>query len=402
MSPTSPRPLLAHTPDELSARFTELGAKPFHARIAREALFSGARSYEEMTSLPADLRTQLAAEIPLLSSVLRHTSRASDGATKLLLSFPGRIAPKGADANDTSDAEDGRHIDGASDAGDGHHVDRAGDPDAGREIHGAPIATDEVETVHIPPHNPNSPKGATLCVSTQVGCPVACPFCASGLAGLVRNLEAHEIIEQFLHGLDIGPIGRAVVMGIGEPLLNYTNVRAALDTVHQDLKMGARKITLSTVGFPDRLRQIAPTKPPFQLAISLHTPFDEERDTLVPAMRGVPIEDILQAGDDWFHQTHREVTYEYVLLGGHNDTPDHAAALAERLHRRRANVNLIPWNPLTQLPGDTPPLPYRRPTPETVQGFQQDLQDNNIITTVRWSRGLDTDAACGQLRLHPG
>ena len=338
--------------DELTERVTELDGKPFHARVAREALLKGARTYEEMTSLPADLRAALSSEIPLLSSEVRHSTRASDGATKLLLGFAER--------------------------------------DEG---------SDEVETVHIPPHNPKSPKGATLCVSTQVGCPVACPFCASGLAGLIRNLEAHEIIEQFLRGTELGPIGRAVVMGIGEPLLNYANVRAALDVVNAELGLGARKVTLSTVGFPDRVREIATTKPPFQLAISLHTPFDAERDVLVPAMRGVPIDDILAAGDDWYRATHREVTYEYVLLGGHNDSPEHARELGRRLRGRRATVNLIPWNPLTPMKGDPEVPRYRRPAPDDVAGFQADVQDAGTVTTIRWSRGLESDAACGQLRL---
>jgi len=347
------RPLLALTSDELTERVVELGGRPFHAKVAREALFSGAHTYEEMTSLPAALREALGAEIPLLSSELRHTTRAADGATKLLLGFPAR--------------EEG---------------------------------SDEVETVHIPPHNSKSPKGATLCVSTQVGCPVACPFCASGLAGLVRNLESHEILEQFVRGMEVGPIGRAVVMGIGEPLLNYKSVRAALDVVNAELKIGARKVTLSTVGFPDRVREVAETKPPFQLAISLHTPFDDEREVLVPAMKGVLIEDVLAAGDDWFRATRREVTYEYVLLGGHNDTPGHAEELGRRLRGRRATVNLIPWNPLTPTPGDDPLPSYRRPLPEVVTGFQEDLQEAGVVTTVRWSRGLESDAACGQLRLH--
>jgi 23S rRNA (adenine2503-C2)-methyltransferase len=347
------RPLLALTPDELTERVVELGGRPFHAKIAREALFSGARSYEEMTSLPAALREALSAEVPLLSSELRHTTRANDGATKLLLGFPSQEA-----------------------------------------------GSDEVETVHIPPHNPKSPKGATLCVSTQVGCPVACPFCASGIAGLVRNLKAHEILEQFVRGMEVGPLGRAVVMGIGEPLLNYESVRAALDVVNAELGIGARKVTLSTVGFPDRVRQVAETKPPFQLAISLHTPFDDERDELIPAMKGVPIEEVLAAGDAWYSATHREVTYEYVILGGHNDTPGHAAELGRRLKGRRATVNLIPWNPLTRAPDDGPMPSYRRPLAEVVTGFQEDLQLSGVVTTVRWSRGLESDAACGQLRLH--
>ena len=165
--------------------------------------------------------------------------------------------------------------------------------------------------------------------------------------------------------------------------------------------LGARKVTLSTVGFPDRVREIATTSPPFQLAISLHTPFDSERDLLVPAMKGVPIEEVLSAGDAWFEETGREITYEYVLLGEHNDTPDHAYELGQRLRGRRANVNLIPWNPLSPSPSD-PTMPrYRRPRAEVVTGFQGDLQEAGVITTVRWSRGLESDAACGQLRLHP-
>ena len=353
MSGTTQRPLLAHTSEELEERVVALGGKPFHARIARDSLFAGARSYEEMTSLPKQLRDALVEELPLLSSELRLMTHASDGSTKLLLGFPGR--------------------------------------DEG---------ADEVETVHIPPHNRRSPKGATLCVSTQVGCPVACPFCASGLAGLVRNMKAHEILEQFLRGMDVGPIGRAVVMGIGEPLLNYKEVRAALDVVNKELGLGTRKVTLSTVGFPDRVREIALTSPPFQLAISLHTPFDAERDVLVPAMKGVPIEDVLSAGDFWFKETGREITYEYVLLGEHNDTPDHAYELGQRLRGRRASVNLIPWNPLTPQLED-PAMPnYRRPRTEVVAGFQADLEEAGVITTVRWSRGLESDAACGQLRLH--
>jgi 23S rRNA (adenine2503-C2)-methyltransferase len=353
VSQQNQRTLLAHTKEELEERVVALGGRPFHARIARDLLFAGARSYEEMTSLPTQLRHALTAELPLLSSELRLMTHASDGATKLLLGFPGR--------------EEG---------------------------------SDEVETVHIPPHNPKSTKGATLCISTQVGCPVACPFCASGLAGLVRNMKAHEILEQFLRGMDVGPIGRAVVMGIGEPLLNYKEVRAALDVVNKELGLGTRKVTLSTVGFPERVREIATTSPPFQLAISLHTPFDAERDVLVPAMKGVPIEDVLSAGDFWFKETGREITYEYVLLGEHNDTPDHAHELGLRLRGRRANVNLIPWNPLTPMSSD-PAMPnYRRPRTEVVAGFQEDLEEAGIITPVRWSRGLESDAACGQLRLH--
>lgn len=181
-------------------------------------------------------------------------------------------------------------------------------------------------------------------------------------------------------------------MGIGEPLLNIANLTAALDLVREHFELGARRITVSTVGFPERLHRLARTSPGFQLAISLHTPDQDQRDELVPAMAGVPIEDVLRAGDDWFDVTSREVTYEYVLLGGVNDTPGHADRLIERLRGRRCSVNLIPYNP-------SPEMAFDRPDVGTATGFQAYLAEHGIVATVRWSRGLDGSAACGQLRL---
>jgi len=292
-----------------------------------------------MTALPARLRSRLAAELPLLTANEVARRAADDGTVKLLLAFP-----------------DGR----------------------------------TVETVWIPSRTAG--KGATLCVSSQVGCPVRCPFCASGKDGLVRNLAAHEIVEQYLFGRRLGPLARSVVMGIGEPLLNYDNVCAALAYVRGELGLGARKITVSTVGFPERLARAAEGDPPFQLAISLHSPDDEQRWELVPAMRGVPIADVLAAGDLWFAKTGREITYEYVLLGGTNDTAGHAARLAERLRGRRATVNLIPYNPVDG-------ASYGRPSPAAAERFRSALGAAGVVATVRWSRGLESDAACGQLRL---
>jgi 23S rRNA (adenine2503-C2)-methyltransferase len=339
-------PLLSLAPAELSALVEKLGGRPFHAKILREAVLSkGVLDFASLTSLPKTLRDGLEREVAPLSGreIDRVVSR--DRTTKLLLSF---ARESSADAT--------------------------------------------VETVHIPPHDPTRGAGATLCVSTQVGCPVGCPFCASGKNGLVRNLEAHEIVEQYVRGRALGELSRSVVMGIGEPLLNYANLSAALDIVHDEMGMGSRKVTVSTVGFPDRLRRIAPTKPRFQLAISLHTPDDEQRGTLVPAMAGVPIEEILSAADHWFEVTGREVTYEYVLLSGENDSEGHAERLAQRLSRRRCSVNLIPFNPVRG-------APYSRPIFAAVERFQSALALHRVVSTVRWSRGVDSDAACGQLRI---
>jgi len=339
-------PLLSIAPAALAARVVELGGKSFHAKILRSAVLAqGLLDFESMTALPKQLRERLGAEFSVLAAREVDRVHSRDRTTKLLLSFA-----------------------------------REGGRDA------------TVETVHIPPRDPTLGQGATLCVSTQVGCPVGCPFCASGKAGLVRNLEAHEIVEQFLRGRALGELSRCVVMGIGEPLLNYANLSAALDVVHDEIGLGARKITVSTVGFPERLRRIAPTKPRFQLAISLHTPDDAQRDVLVPAMAGVPIEDILAAGDFWFESTGREVTYEYVLLSGENDSEGHAMRLAERLARRRCTLNLIPFNPVRG-------APYARPMLAAVEHFQAALAERHVVCTVRWSRGVENDAACGQLRI---
>ena len=302
-------------------------------------LARGVLDYAGMTDLPAPLRARLAAELPILSAREVRRSAAADGTLKLLLEFP----------------------DGGA-----------------------------VETVHIPSRRPG--RGATLCVSSQAGCPVGCPFCASGALGLRRNLAAHEILEQYLRGRALGELSRSVVMGIGEPLLNAASVVAALRLVNAELGLGARRITVSTVGFPDRVRRLAEEHPPFQLAISLHTPDQEQRDRLVPAMAGVPIAEVVAAGDAWFETTGREVTYEIALLGGENDSPGHAQRLARLLARRRATLNLIPYNPVAG-------MPFARPEPAAVERFRSALEAQGLVATVRWSRGLEADAACGQLRL---
>lgn len=361
-APSARKSLLALTSAELEALCAAHGGRSFHARILREnVLVKGLLDYAQMTSLPARLRQALSESVPILAGREVDRSVAADRTTKLLVEFPrGKTAAAGSPDRATARALD---------------------------------AT--VEMVHMPSldeHSVPDATGATLCVSTQVGCPVACPFCASGQLGLLRNLESHEIVEQYVRGRAIGPLARSVVMGMGEPLLNYENLAAALDVVHDEMGLGARKITVSTVGFPKRLRLIAPTRPRFQLAISLHSPDQEQRDALVPAMAGVPIEEVLAAGDDWFEKTGREITYEYVVLGGENDSLGHAERLSARLRGRRATVNLIPFNPVAE-------SPYRRPSSSAVAAFQETLRAAGIVATVRWSRGVESDSACGQLRV---
>ena len=335
--------LLELTPQETERAVEALGGRPFHARSLRTwVLARGVTDPEGWTDLPMRLRERLADELPVFAGSERLRTEAPDGAVKLLTELPARRGRGGA-----------------------------------------------VETVFLPSSRPGG--GATLCVSTQLGCPVRCPFCASGRDGLERSLDAAEILEQYVRGFQLGRVDRSVVMGIGEPLLNFPALASALEVVRGEMGLGARRITVSTVGFPERLRKLAPTRPGFQLAISLHSPFDEQRAELVPLMADVPVEEVLRAGDDWFAKTGREVTYEYVLLAGENDRAEHASELARRLTGRRATVNLIPYNPTE---GDR----WRRPEAADVEAFRATLERADLVATVRWSKGLGADAACGQLR----
>jgi len=238
----------------------------------------------------------------------------------------------------------------------------------------------------------------TICISTQVGCGMGCVFCASGLNGLQRNLNRAEILEQILR-LDrrLKPderITNIVVMGIGEPLANLDVLLGVLDTVCDPagLGLGARRITISTVGLPDRMRDLASHGRPFNLAVSLHAPNDELRNKIVPVNARTGIDAILSAADAYFDKTGRRVTYEYVLLSGINDQPQHAHELGSLLAGRNAHLNLIPMNPVIE-------LKFGEPTAPQTAAFAHILNQAGVVTTVRKRKGEDIDAACGQLRL---
>jgi 23S rRNA (adenine2503-C2)-methyltransferase len=238
----------------------------------------------------------------------------------------------------------------------------------------------------------------TACVSSQVGCPVGCRFCASGIDGLQRNLTAGQIVEQIfaLNRAMIGDgrrIGNVVFMGMGEPLANYNNVMKAVRVLHDPacFNIGGRKITISTVGVPPRMRQLAEENLPLNLAISLHAPDEELRRQLIPWAEHFALEDILSAARYYFARTGREVTLEYILLAGVNDQPSHALALAKRCKGLRANVNLIRYNPVAGLGFD-------RPEASSLVAFQAILRRHGVNAHARKSRGSDIDAACGQLR----
>jgi 23S rRNA (adenine2503-C2)-methyltransferase len=236
----------------------------------------------------------------------------------------------------------------------------------------------------------------TACISSQVGCPVGCTFCASGLEGLDTNLTAGQIIEQvwLLNQLpQVERIGNVVFMGMGEPLANFDAVTKALTALMADWGFGisGRRITISTVGLPAPIRRLADLELPVTLAISLHAPNDELRKRLIPWAEYVSIDQLLDAGRYYFNRTGREVTLEYILLHKVNDRATHAQQLAKLAKQLRSNVNLIRYN-------EVEGLPFGRPYTEDVTAFQEILRDAGVNTHIRASRGRDIAAACGQLR----
>jgi len=347
--------LLAMTLEELTEALAAWGLPAFRARQVFEWLWVKRRTdVAAMTNLPAALREQLTDRLPPLTGRIVQRTEATDGVTKLLLVWP-----------------DG----------------------------------ETTETVLIPtrPGEAQRPR-RTACVSTQVGCPIGCLFCASGLGGLRRDLQAAEIVEQVIQWdvlLAADAPDRAaaprvthvVLMGTGEPLANYdASVEACRILI--DPARGAlsgRHLTLSTVGYPDRIRRLADEGIPLTLAISLHAPTDALRRKLIPAAAASTIDELIVAGRTYFERTGREVTFEYVLLADVNDSGRCAEQLAAVAKQLRCNVNLIRYNEVAE-------LPYRRPADGVVRRFRDRLSDAGVNVHIRASRGADADAACGQLR----
>ena len=237
-------------------------------------------------------------------------------------------------------------------------------------------------------------KRATACVSTQVGCAMGCLFCASGMKGFQRDLSAEEILEQVLHLQQTNEqrISNVVFMGMGEPLANYDATVSAIHALIDPDRFGlsARHITVSTIGLPREIRALAKEDLPITLAISLHAPNDALRQQLMPAAKA-SIHDILDAARTFYLARKREVTLEYVLMDGVNDTGVCADALAKLARQLRCNINLIRFNPVEG-------LSYRPSTPAAVQAFEAKLRKRGVNAKIRQPRGGDVAAACGQLR----
>lgn len=347
-----PTELAGRTVDELAAVLASLGEPAYRARqLARWIYQSDATSFAEMTDLPAALRALLAERAHLTRLASLTAVRADGGDTvKYLVRLP----------------------DGAT-----------------------------VETVFMRYEDGRR----SVCLSTQVGCGMGCTFCATGLAGLTRNLTAAEIVEQVLlvQRTQGERVTNVVFMGMGEPLANYQATVRALLVLNAPWGggIGMRHLTVSTVGLVPQIRILAQERLQLTLAVSLHAPDDGLRTQLVPINARWPVQELLAASADYVRTVGRRVSFEYVLLEGVNDAPEQAAHLGERLvDAARAidatplqswHVNLIPWNPVYG-------MQYRRPARARVEAFVRELERRHVPATVRLERGVEIDAACGQLQ----
>lgn len=269
----------------------------------------------------------------------------------------------------------------------------------GSKISGASKSPDQVEKLLLQLHDGEliemvilpSEKRLTFCLSTQVGCPVGCYFCASGRNGLTRNLTAGEMIEEFCIGtLRAGRPDNLVFMGIGEGLLNFENLALALNRLTDDFTFSPRRITVSTSGFVPGMNKFAELKREFNLAVSLHAPDDETRSKLIPPKLRYPVAEVLRAADRIAEANNRQYTLEYTLISGINDSIVHAEKLGKLAFAHHAKVNLIPYN---ETGGQ-----FRRPSSQVIDDFENAVSSTGARVTRRIERGTSETAACGQLR----
>lgn len=239
----------------------------------------------------------------------------------------------------------------------------------------------------------------TVCVSSQVGCPAKCAFCASGKNGFFRNLRPAEIVEQVMQInawlMKKGErVSNIVYMGMGEPLKNYDPVLKSIRLLSDPelLGLSQRRITVSTVGIVEGIKRLSEEDLKVSLVLSLHAPNQRIRMKIIPYARKYPLEDIISAMDEYFRKTKRDITYEYILIAGINDHPDHAHELSHLLHGKQCTVNLIPYNPVAG-------LHLKRPDKKSVKNFRSVLFGSKIVNTCRYTKGEDIAAACGQLAL---
>jgi 23S rRNA (adenine2503-C2)-methyltransferase len=343
--------LLGKSAEELREFVVSLGEKPYRGAQLYHALYAERRfDFAAMTNMPAALRERLSQEARITPPRIARRFPSVDGSIRYLFSIGGPIGNEGAKPA-------------------------------------------QIEAVFMPRDGRQ-----TICISTQAGCAVDCHFCLTAQLGLIRNLTPGEVVGQVLVALEenrehLAPQTNVVLMGQGEPLLNYdatmSAVRILLDP--KGVALAPRHVTLSTSGIVPGIERLGQEKIRPSLAISLNASSDEQRNALMPINRKYPLDVLLDACQRYPLRPREYFTFEYVLLGGVNDAPEDARRVVRLIARIRAKVNLIPWNP-----GN---LPYCAPTAESIEEFQRILVDKGVPTFVRYSRGQDVFAACGQLAL---
>lgn len=357
MPPQTPRNaanLLGKSPEELRAFLQEMDEPAYRGAQIYHALYAERRpQFAAMTNLPLALRDRLAHEALIELPRILRTYRSDDGTVRYVLAL--EATPAGAGSRSTKAAT--------------------------------------IETVFMPEENRQ-----TICISTQVGCAVDCHFCLTATLGLIRNLTAGEMVGQVLVALEdnraaLKPQTNVVMMGQGEPLLNYEAVIASLRILldPNGMAISPKHTTLSTSGIIPGIEKLGLEKVRPKLAISLNASSNEQRDKIMPINQKYPIEKLIEACERYPLRPWEHLTFEYVLLGGFNDSPQDARRVARLLANLRAKVNLIPWNP-----GE---LPFEKPDPSRIEEFRRILADKDVRAFVRYSRGQDVMAACGQLAL---
>jgi 23S rRNA (adenine2503-C2)-methyltransferase len=360
--------LLGKSKDELREMCVAMGEPVYRGGQIYHALYAQRKlDLAQITNLPTSLRVKLTKEATITLPVVKQRFESTDGSVRYLFSLG--EAPKV--VNVDSNAEGAEVTEGKR-----------------------PLKPASVEAVFMP-----SEGRQTICVSTQAGCAVDCQFCMTAQLGLIRNLTAGEILAQVLLPLEehkerLAPRTNIVLMGQGEPLLNYDAVMAALRILLDNSGMGIapRHATLSTSGIVPGIERLAGETLRPKLAISLNASNDEQRDALMPINKKYPLRVLLEACKKFPRGAREYVTFEYVLLGGVNDSPEDARRVAKMMtDLGRVKVNLIPWNPGA--------LPFAEPDQERVAAFHKILLDRGVPVFTRYSRGRDVMAACGQLAL---
>jgi 23S rRNA (adenine2503-C2)-methyltransferase len=367
MSTEKPTNLKGLSARELGEFAAAMGEKPFRGRQLFEWIYNKkAAGFDEMTDIPAAFRRRLAAAAEIGSISLVDSTRSSgDGTTKLLFGL-----------------RDGKNVESVL----------------------IPPKTAYREEDETPEEEPDTDQRQererlTLCVSTQVGCPLDCIFCATATMGFGRNLTAGEIVDQVMSAARYArrKITNVVYMGMGEPLLNYDEVMKSAEIISTGLKIAARRITVSTAGWVPGIRRMADERQRVKLAISLHTLDERARTELMPVTKKFPLDGLLDAAQYYYSRTKQRITFEYILFDSWNDSDADVRKLAALMNRIPGKVNIIPFHSIASGPAQGGASGLRPASARKIDAFARKLRDRHVTVFVRSSAGEDINAACGQL-----